>query len=557
MRESRKLNRRKLLLLGSAGTIIPVSSVMANFSFTPPPNARLLAAQIQQIYLGTLNVAQPISNRIFQRDSRTGGVNNLGSGTVLLTVTPSQPVTVLDYRLRDAASPATVLQDWTNGTPPLSAGQQQIGLTVPAGLKKYLIDLRANSDDTSVVSTTNPVMVGELVAFAGQSLAEIMLSLEPTGESTTIASLGLTISPWGWIFAGWANNNGAFPAVADGADRNYPPAVWGQPGDAVSPAFHSAFGVQFFNRMVALTQVPCGLIGYTVGGTGIDSWLPGYTGANPGHWTKLTTVLTAAGGKFGLFFWVQGHYETRNANTAPAYLTQLQTLFSAIIAAYPNGFKRVVATIPGVGAYGSGPTAIEMVRNTAKGFVSGDATAAYVDGLDTTLFTDLVHPSQAGTLIWADHFYRAGAGKLGLLTHGDQGPVVTGASRAYNSKWIYLAVNQTNGGTAWQTAGVPANQFQVFPAGATTGAIALDATTPLDLSDPSKIGLQLAAAPTEPQALDVWYRRPPDTATVISGAIYDNATDGDGITRGRQLWDPRSGYRCSGTADNLHGRHDI
>lgn len=403
----------------------------------PPSSARQIALAIPSIYLGSIAVSQPLVNRVFQRDTRTGGLYGSGIGDILLTVNPSQPITLLQYRLRDADCPHVVIQDWATGTLPLNAGQQVIALAAPAGLKRYLIDLRANSDDTSDTSTTNGVMVGELVAFSGQSLAEDFVSTAASGDPTTISSLGLTTSNWGFIFAAYASNTGPYPPVPDGPDVNYPPAGWQKPADA--GIFRSTWFVEFANRLITLLGVPIGLIGYAVGGSGIVSWLPGYTGVNAGHWDKLVNVLTLAGGKFGTFLWDQGHYETKNGNTASNYLAQLQLLFASLNTAFPVAFRTVIGTIPSIGNYGGGPTAIAMVRDTAKQYAAGAPSTAYVDGRDSALMPDLVHPSQAGNITYARHWYRATANLLGAQIPGDHGPTMVGASRAYGSRWIYIA----------------------------------------------------------------------------------------------------------------------
>ena len=521
------------VVLSSPSTFITLGNGMAFDA-----NAlRIIAAGLQNVYTGTLTVSQPLANRIFQRDTRTGSVYGRGSGSILLTISPSYPVNLLEHRIREANSPTSIVQDWTSSNPPLASGSQQITCTAPAGLVNYIVDLRANSDNNSIVSTTNSVMVGELVAFSGQSLAQDFVSTAASTDPATIASLGLAISQWGYIWGADGLNSGVYPPIADSVIYNYPPTAWLQPQDGGT--FKSTWAVEFFNRMAALAQVPVGLIGFAVGGTGIDSWLPGYAGPDVNHWTDLAAILTSAGGKFGTFIWCQGHYETKDGNTPSNYLSQLQQLFTAINEACPNAsYHKVIATIPGVGAYGSGPSFIEMVRSTAKAFVAADPAASYVDGYDSTLYTDLVHPSQAGNIIFADHFYRATAAALGLQTNGDKGPVITGASRAWGTGAIVLTVSQTNGGTAWQTAGTYSNQFQVFAAGTTTSPLTLASSTPVDLTNPTQITINLASAPTEPAAFDVWYRLPPDTSTIVAGAIYDNATDSDGITRGRQLWDP-------------------
>ena len=171
-----------------------------------------ISQALQNIYLGTITVANPYVNQIFQRDTRTGGPFGKGVGNVVLTINPSQPVTVLEHRLRDASIPANIVQDWTNSVPSLAAGSQTVALAAPAGLYMYLLDIRANHDDVSIVSTTHAVMVGELIGFAGQSLAEDMVTNIASGDSSTVADAGLTVSPWNFVFASFASNSGGVSA---------------------------------------------------------------------------------------------------------------------------------------------------------------------------------------------------------------------------------------------------------------------------------------------------------------------------------------------------------
>lgn len=494
-----------------------------------------LALSLSTTYVGVLTVAQPAAQQVFQRDTRTGGTFGLGAGALTLTLARTQPINTLDYRIRDAASPAVVLQDWASAGGSLATGTSNVTFSVPASLAWYLFDLRANTDPLSIISTTNKVAVGEVVAIAGQSLAEAFLTTAVTGDTATITSLGVTVSPFGSCLISYANNAGNYPPVADGPDVNYPPAAWVLPGNA--SVVNSTGAAEFLRLAVANAGVPCAIVGYSVGGTSIASWLPGYAGANPGHWTKLVANITQSGAKFGAFLWDQGHYESKDGTTSGIYLAALQSLFSAITTAFPasGAYKKIIATIPGVGNYGSGPGVIEMVRTTALQYVQGDANATYVDGMDATLAGDLVHPSQAGNIIYARHMYRAFMAAVGLRTTGDRGPIITGASRSYGSLFIDLGVSQVNGGTSLVSVGASGNQFQIFQSGSVVTPLALDATTPFDLSIPTRVRLKLAALPVEPFAHDVWYRLPPDTAAIVAAGIYDNVVDADGLAQGRQL----------------------
>ena len=97
-------------------------------------------------YPGTLGLAQPAAQRVFQRDTRTGGAFGLGVGAVTLAISPSAPVSLLEYQLRDASAPSSVLVPWTIAGADLASGSQAVSLLLPAKAVWYLVDLRANGD---------------------------------------------------------------------------------------------------------------------------------------------------------------------------------------------------------------------------------------------------------------------------------------------------------------------------------------------------------------------------------------------------------------------------
>ena len=118
-----------------------------------------------------LSVTSPAALRVFQRDTRSGGAFGHGTGAVPLTLTLAATVTSLEFQLRDARAPANVLLAWTTAATALTAGTQTLTLMVPAAKAWFIIDLRANGDAATVVSTENAIGVGEVIAAAGQSLA--------------------------------------------------------------------------------------------------------------------------------------------------------------------------------------------------------------------------------------------------------------------------------------------------------------------------------------------------------------------------------------------------
>lgn len=491
-----------------------------------------LAYLIAQIYPGILSLTEPYANQIFQRDTRTGSVFNKGAGYVPLTISATEVITQLEYRIRDYSHPSTVLVDYTQVDFARVSGAQTIQVPCPAGLYKYLIDIRPNGDVNKVVSTTQPVMMGEVRAFAGQSLAQEFIDTRPSADATTFTSLGLTVSPWAWIWAATALNSGAVPQVPDFGLINYPVTAWAQ--SSTTGLWKASWAVQYQNQMIALTGVPCALVGYAVGGTGIATWLPGYAGPGTPHYETLVEIITAAGGKFAGFLWDQGHYESKDGNDAANYLSQIQSLFAALTASFPSSgaFYQIISSIPAIGAYsGATPATINMVRATNKTYVAGVTQARYVDGLDIALVADLVHYSQVGGITFANEWWRADAQLMGLAAYGNNGPLITSATRAYGSADIVLAVSQVNGGTAWVTSGSIANQFTVYPAGTMTGALTINS---VNTSNPAQLTITLSSAPAEPASLDIWYRVSPDDNTIIATTIRDNVT-GDSIATGRQL----------------------
>lgn len=484
-------------------------------------------------YNGVLTLTDVTVNKVFQRDTRTAGGLGFGAGNVPIAVNMTAATELMEYRVINASTLA-IVQDWAVLGTIFGPGAMTFQCLIPASVQPLLIAFRANGDNSSFIRSANQFYVGEVFAVSGQSLMEAFLSTTVTADPATMASLGVVPAAGGLTFVSYASNGGAFPPTADGPDVNMPPAAWVQPADGT--IVNSTGVAEFLRLMVGQADVACAVVGYCVGGSGIASWLPGYTGQpNTGHWTKLVNVLTLAGAKFGSFIWDQGHYETKDGTTSAQYLANIQALRAAITAQFPlsGAFKWIMLTIPGVGNYGNGPAAIEMVRQTAMAYCLSTANSDYVDGIDTTLWTDLVHPSQAGNVIYGRHIYRAAMNQVDNRTIGDKGPLITAATRAYGTATIKLAISQVNSGNALVTVGAFANQFQVFNQGQTTGALAISSVTVISSSE---IDIVLSVAPAGAALLDVWYRLPPDTSTIIGAGIYDNVVDsGDGLTVGRQL----------------------
>ena len=489
-------------------------------TYTPLP---ALTAYVAAALSGVTPVQLPASG-IYQRITDTGGAFGKGVVPVAFSITAGGGGLALNYRLRDAVAAGNpVLVAATQALASLASGAQTVTVSVPAGPNWYFIDWQAGTSGAWVLGTQR-FAVGDVTAVAGQSLASFFLSVSGgsgfTDSATTLASLGLAVPAASSELASYALNPGA-------SVQNSPPA-WATPADG---SFYNAAGtVEYVSRLAALTGVAQGVAGHAIGGSTISQWAVG--GA---YNTALKANLAAAGGVFRTLLWIQGHDDARAGTTAGAYQAALAAIVSDLAGSFPGrAFKRVVMSIPSLtSTYSTTAAAVAAVRAGAKAYVAGDGAAAYVDALDVAL-NDGVHPTQAGYVTLADHVYRAAAALAGFRANGDAGPAITGGTRAAGSAVVSLAVAQA-GGTGLVPVGTPANQFAVFNAGSTSSPLTVSGVaTP----NATTITLTLSAAPADAQALDVWVRYPFDTAACVTSGIYDNATDGDGIARGRQLVAP-------------------
>jgi hypothetical protein len=489
-------------------------------------------------YAGVLAVGQPAARRIFQRDTRVGGLFGKGTGAVSLQISPSVQVQLLEYQLIDAGS-GRVLSSWAPvGPGPFPAASQNIVLQLPANAEWYLLQFRAEQDSTSVVSTSNSIAVGEVIAAGGQSLAADFWGTTESGDATTLASLGIQPSPYTSCLASWDNllPSGSLPNAT---------TPWYTPSDA--GPYSSSFAAEFLSLLVAKTGVAAGLVGYAYTGTYLGQWLPGAVAYNGQQlYSNLTAILTAAGSKYSLFIWCQGHNDARlpggNGAETPAsvYVAQLGTLFGSLANAFPGyTFKRILSSVPSIEAGAASKYSaawIEIIRGAHLQYIQQDPLAVgHVDGLDVALTSwDNVHPTQAGNITFARHFYRAALQAFGISPFGDHGPSLIGTGfRAQNSNTIVLPVRQAGGTGFAAPAGDLTTQFQVFPSGQVNGSLAVSS---VNLSQPGQITITLAASIPNQQALDVWYRYPFDALGAVQDGIYDNnASDGDGLTVGRQL----------------------
>jgi hypothetical protein len=496
--------------------------------------------------------ASPATLQTFQRTTRTGGAGGMGAYTIPIVINPSVSLWQLAWRLRDATAPTTVYSNWQD-IGPFSTGSQTISLSVPVRLAQYVIDLRANKD-TATIITSNAFMVGEVIGLLGQSLAvrcyqssdttyyinttDGSHSLLGSGAAGAGFNLGLTTSPYVTVYA-----NVAQATVS-----------WAQPSD--SNSYSGAFISEFGRLYMAAYGCPIALIGAAQGSTAATFWAPG--GAGNTNFKAAVNAATGSVGGMGLVIFWQGHSDT--SNWPLAWVDTVRNLLVDFQTTWPSGgFKFLVSTMPNIqGTAWGGTYGINNIRQAGARVVSllnaaSSGSAAQVEPLDLAE-SDGVHPQNYGVRTTARYFFRAYQKLMGTTTDGTLGPTITGATRATGSNVVQLTVTH-NAGTdlqVWQTAGpalptqltggsvtTAANQFTVYADPVTySGQSVVNtaiAVSGLAFPDATHINLTMGSTPADNVTLSVRYRQPPDAnSTVIQTGIYDNNI-ADGISPGRAL----------------------
>lgn len=492
-------------------------------------------------YPSAPTVSGPFSGKpIIQMTNRNGGAFGLGSGPVPITLTLPVAVAYLEYQVVDATSGA-VIEAWQPYVGSVRPGTQTIRPIVSTRLGWNFIQLRANGVVGSVAISTVPFGVGDIILGWGQSLMVTKMSTYITSDPATIASLGITISPYCSMFCSYAQDGGS--------NVNYPP-TWAPPADG--GPYNSAFAAQFLSLLVAKAGYNIGFAGYGVGSSAITEWLPGATGSL----VHLPTLLALI--KLGVTGWAieireQGHAEAKLATPSALYLQQDMTVRNALELVNPIRARTILQTIPALGSYSPAtPATVMAVRSSLKQLSATDQSVEYVDDLNATLWSDQVHPSQAGGVLSAQNCYRAVARLLGLMPVGSVGPYINGSlTRISNAPTTITIPVQQRGGTALVGIGTLTNQFQVFLASDAAFANPLSVTGVALAA--SSITLTLASDPGVGVALNVLYR--PGTFDISSSftgsGIYDDHVDSDGLATGRQLNDPGYALPVPGTISAL------
>lgn len=463
--------------------------------------------------LAALNMSQLSEpKRIYQRSTTTGGGAGKGQGTVPIAIAPTSTTPV--YARVRSSDGSTILQASWQVSASVSAGSQTLNVTgVDAREGWFYIDL--STDNTTWANGTVQIGMGRLIGMSGQSLVVLAVGREE-GDNTTITSVGVTPS---------VNSAARFSYVTDGA-RTYNSPTWQVPGEGTP--YDGAFVSEYLRLQVAAAGVNCGLIGHAVSGESIATFQPG--GA---HNAALRNRLATPGG-FEAFIWFHGHTDIPDSS---GYSSSLNSLFADVTSQNTirgSNYEKYVGTIPNITATDEWGTEaqVQQLRNIGATWASNNS-AVYVQPIDLAL-SDGTHQTQAGSVKLARHFHRASRPALGLV--GDHtGPTISSATRAAGSAAVVLNMSMPSGATTLTAVGSPHRRFKVYVAGTFSNPLAFAASNQLVISG-TTITLNLATAPANNVALDVYAFSPYDYAdNGATDLIYDNHTDGDGLTQGRPV----------------------
>lgn len=453
----------------------------------------------------TLTITELDDRRVYQRSSASGGVDGKGQQTVSLDVNLASDVTTLQYRIRRASGGVAV--DWTTYATNQLAGDITLDLVVPATLGWVHLDVRA--DDEIPAQSVSKIAVGRVIAIVGQSLAVRMFA-DVNSLPETITGSGVTISDNGSVFATYRSN-----------PRTLTTPSWQLPADVGD--YDVAGGALLLANQIDDAGVNCALVGHASGSRQIADFIT--TGQEA---DEVAAVMNAVEG-FETMIWFQGHSDADLGTGAVTYKARLDTMRAEMVAynaVMGGSFDMVVCTIPNINSSDWGTAdQIQVIREAAQEWTEVDNShGEYVQPSDIDL-ADGVHQSIAGGMDLARHFDRAMSGS-------NVGPVITSATREVNNIDITLPVTLPAGATALVATGNPEDRFAVFPSGTKTGALALNATTPITVGT-SSITLHLAAENTS--SIDVYYGFSPETVNDGGADVIRSNDTADGYAEGRTL----------------------
>lgn len=504
------------LTVGGVSDAFSVTTLAEPVVTPPPTPAAFTMTQL----------AQP--NRIYQRQTISGGGQGAGTGTIPLSINVSTSG-ALYARIRSDDG-TTILQPAYLLNSSVATGAQTINVTgIDARVGWFYVDL--SGDKTTWTNGTTPVGMGVLGVIAGQSLS-VRIFRKYT-DATNIVAAGATISPYTRIW-GTADGNGAQPSA------------WVLPDDASPTNMTGAGAAQLMSKLVGVAGCNVGLVTQTQGATAIAAWLPGQTLGN-----ALLSTMASAGGAFEFVYWFQGHSDSSGATPNQTYKDRLTTLFNAIGAAnnYPSPVK-LISSIPNINSTSWGTLLQKEALRTASYEWALANGAIPVVMSDLSMISDGIHQDQAGSIRTGQHVYRALRPHF-RAAHGDQG--ITLGQPTISDVSITIPYTLPPGATAPVTSGAPQSLFKVYTAADRTTQLALDATTPFTIDNVAKtFTIKLASAPGNVPIQIVPLGANDVANDGSTNNIYDDVLDSDGITYGRGIFaSPRAMKIYPTTSRNL------
>lgn len=294
----------------------------------------------------TITITGPASGRIYQSQSGVASITVSGTYTGTLTAIEAQVVAF------GTTTPVSGF-DWTTVVGSPSGEVFSFTLTdVPTGTGWYSVRVRDTVDDT-IISTSDKIGVGQLIACAGQSNMGRFFN---TGVETP----NDLVRCYGNMFTGWQMSSGAGPKHL---------------GDA----------------LVDLFNCPVGLVNGHSDGSSISQWDGGSI------YTDAMTIFNAVGGKFGGLVFIQGEVDAGGTS----YATYLSTLTAVLQTRFRAAFGQSSLPIALVanGRYTTDPGAMTtygQIKQAHYDYADSDANCYLVDRIDSEL-SDGLHLAQAGS----------------------------------------------------------------------------------------------------------------------------------------------------------------
>jgi hypothetical protein len=485
---------------GSVGTISGTITVADASGSANLPISISVAAAGATFAIG----AQPLAGRIYQRSTRSGGGPGKGAGTIRhpITVTGAGAI----YARILASDGVTVLQ--TIGLVSANVLTSATFIDIP-GVDAAARDIRISlsGDGATWQNDTVNIAMGRLLAIHGQSM--LVRWLNAFTDVTTLATLGITPTPYGRIFATWSESG----------HGTYQPAIgsmsWQAPADGGN--FTSAGVASCLNYEVAASGVAVGVIGHAVGATDSAYWSVGGAGN-----TQFRAVTAAAGGAWEADLYFQGHSDSVLAKTSSQFQTALTNIFGDVDSRNSfSGYEKYVATYVWLSSLSWGGRAeVYAIRKGAYDWAAANS-ATYIS-CDDVKTNEGVHPGQLGSVTVSQHIARATRSALGLAGT-DLGPAFGTPSRV--TTHISIPVTLQSGATA-ATATSITNLFRAYKSGDVTYNIPITNAT----YTAGTLSLTLKGDMGVGQAIDVYYNFNPNITDGVDGSahqIRDNHIESD------------------------------